>query len=83
MARGRTEMADTRLHKQLAFLMEIDKLKTIFRRAFLIANPNRRENSAEHSWHVSMMALILAEYSPVDIELSHVVKMLLVHDIVG
>lgn len=75
-------MPDNRLDKQLAFLVEIDKLKATFRRAFLVADPDRRENSAEHSWHVSVMALILAEHSSADIELSRVIKMLLIHDIV-
>lgn len=66
--------------KQMSFLVEIDKLKSINRRAY-ITNSNRRENSAEHSWHVAIMAMILAQYSTDNIDLLRVIKMLLVHDI--
>lgn len=71
-----------RLDKQLKFLIEIDKLKTIERRN-LIADGSRRENDAEHSWHFAMMALIFYEYaySP-EVNLDRVVKMGLVHDLV-
>ena len=75
-------MAQDRLKQQLDFLMEIDKLKTVFRRAYLSADTGRRENAAEHSWHVTMMALLLSEYSRTHIEVSRVVELLLVHDIV-
>ncbi len=71
-----------RLTRQIEFLVEIDKLKTVLRRAYLAADASRRENSAEHSWHVSVMALVLAEYSQKDIDLSRVIRMLLIHDIV-
>jgi len=74
-------MAEDRLTRQVEFLVEIDRLKTIFRKAYL-ADSSRRENSAEHSWHVAMMAVVLAEYSQEDINLLRVLKMLLVHDIV-
>lgn len=71
-----------RLNKQLNFLIEIDKLKTIERRN-LIADGSRRENDAEHSWHFAMMALIFYEYaySP-EVNLDRVIKMGLVHDLV-
>jgi putative hydrolase of HD superfamily len=71
-----------RLNKQIEFLVEIDKLKTVFRRAYLAADPGRRENTAEHSWHVAVMALILQETSADDIDVSRVIRLLLVHDIV-
>ncbi len=74
-------MADTRLAQQIAFVMEIDKLKTILRQTSLMDN-SRRENSAEHSWHLAVMALTLGEYAEVGTDLTRVVKMVLVHDIV-
>jgi putative hydrolase of HD superfamily len=74
-------MTENRLTRQIDFLVEIDKLKAVFRRAY-IADASRRENSAEHSWHVSMMAMVLAEYCREDVDLLRVIKMLLVHDIV-
>jgi putative hydrolase of HD superfamily len=75
-------MKDDRLKQQMAFLVEIDKLKTVLRRAYLAADPERRENSAEHSWHVAVMALVLAETSSEEIDVSRVIRMLLVHDLV-
>jgi putative hydrolase of HD superfamily len=75
-------MEEDRLTKQIEFLAEIDKLKAVFRRAYLIADPDRRENSAEHSWHVAMLAFILGEYCQSSINLDHVIRILLVHDIV-
>lgn len=74
-------MIENRLTRQVDFLVEIDKLKTVFRRAY-IADASRRENSAEHSWHIAMMAMILAEYCQQDVDLFSVIKMLLIHDIV-
>src|SRR5215469_16799809 len=71
----------TRLEKQIRFIVEIDKLKTIYRRTYLI-NERRNENTAEHSWHITVMAMILAEYSNEQIDLQKVLKMTLVHDIV-
>lgn len=70
-----------RLSQQLAFITEIDKLKSVLRRT-LLQDGSRVENSAEHSWHLAMMALVLLEYAPEGTDLSHTVKMLLVHDIV-
>jgi putative hydrolases of HD superfamily len=75
-------MAQDRLTRQLDFLVEIDKLKTVYRRAYLAADPDRRENSAEHSWHATMLAMVLSEYSRTHIEVSRVIEMLMVHDIV-
>jgi len=70
-----------RLNNQLSFLIEIDKLKGVLRQSYLV-NAEQRENSAEHSWHIAMMALILSEHSEEEVDLFRVVKMLLVHDIV-
>ncbi|MFC0551967.1 HD family hydrolase [Planotetraspora thailandica] len=61
--------------------MEIDKLKRIIRRNTLI-DGSRRENDAEHSWHLAMMAMTMAEHAPEGTDLDKVVAMLLVHDIV-
>jgi len=69
------------LLKQIEFIKEIDKLKYIQRRTKLI-NSDRNENDAEHSWHLAMMAIILAQHSNVEIDLLKVVKMVLIHDIV-
>jgi putative hydrolase of HD superfamily len=69
------------LLKQIEFIKEIDKLKYIQRRTKLI-NSDRNENDAEHSWHLAMMAVILAQHSNVQIDLLKVVKMVLIHDIV-
>lgn len=74
-------MAD-RLEQQLNFLHEIDALKTIFRRTNLIKDPTRLENTAEHSWHIALYTIILAEYANEPINVGRVVKMLLIHDIV-
>jgi putative hydrolases of HD superfamily len=70
-----------RLGAQLRFLLEIDALKTVLRRS-LLADGSRRENSAEHSWHLAMLAIVLAEHAAEPVELAKVVRMVLVHDIV-
>lgn len=75
-------MHSDRLRSQIDFLLEIDKLKSILRQT-LLTDGRRQENSAEHSWHLSIMALLLAEYAkdqPID--LLRVLKMLLIHDLV-
>jgi putative hydrolase of HD superfamily len=70
-----------RLARQLQFILEIDKLKSVYRRTYLIDGA-RHENSAEHSWHLAMLALILSEHANEPLDVSKVVKMVLVHDIV-
>jgi putative hydrolase of HD superfamily len=70
-----------RLSQQLHFLVEIDKLKLILRRNPLCNDP-RRENDAEHCWHLLAMATVLAEYAPAPVHLLRVMQMLLVHDLV-
>jgi len=74
-------MQNEDLLKQIEFIKEIDKLKYIQRRTKLF-NSDRNENDAEHSWHLAMMAIILAQHSNVDIDILKVVKMVLIHDIV-
>ena len=71
----------TRLDQQLSFILEIDKLKTVLRQTLLI-DKSRRENSAEHSWHLAVMAMLLSEYAVEPIDQLRVLKMLLIHDIV-
>lgn len=70
-----------RLASQLRFLLEIDRLKTVLRQN-PVGDRSRRENSAEHSWHLALLALVLAEHSAEPIEIAKVVQMVLVHDIV-
>jgi putative hydrolase of HD superfamily len=72
---------DTTLQEQINFLIEIDKLKTIERKTKII-HGDRKENDAEHSWHLAMMALVLHNQANTDVDLLKVIKMLLVHDLV-
>ena len=74
-------MPADRIDKQVAFLTEVDRLKSI-ERATTLGDGTRFENSAEHSWHVALYALILAEQALPDVEISRVIKMLLIHDLV-
>ncbi|MFD2565416.1 HD domain-containing protein [Aquimarina rubra] len=69
------------LLKQIEFIKEIDKIKYIQRKTKLF-NSDRKENDAEHSWHLAMMAVVLSEYSDNKIDLLKVIKMVLIHDIV-
>ncbi len=69
------------LLNQIEFIREIDKLKYIFRKTKLI-NSDRPENDAEHSWHLAMMAFVLAGHANEPIDLEKVMKMVLIHDIV-
>lgn len=71
-----------RLEKQLNFIVEIDKLKSVFRQTLLI-DESRRENDAEHSWHMAAAALVLYDYADqTQVNLARVLKMALVHDLV-
>jgi putative hydrolase of HD superfamily len=70
-----------RLDQQLRFIKEIDRLKSVLRQSPLI-DASRRENSAEHSWHLAMMAVALGEYAPDGADLNRVITMVLLHDIV-
>jgi putative hydrolase of HD superfamily len=70
-----------RLQKQIAFLLEVDKLKTILRRN-PISDGSRLENDAEHSWYFAMGALILAEHAAGEIDLAKVLRIALIHDVV-
>jgi putative hydrolases of HD superfamily len=70
-----------RLNKQILFLREIDKQKEIIRQTYL-ADGSRKEDDAEHSWHLAMMALLLGEYSNEEIDVLHTVSMVLIHDLI-
>jgi len=70
-----------RLEKQKAFMLEIDKAKNIFRQTRL-SGKGRRENDAEHSWHMALMAFLLAEHANEEVDILRVIKMILIHDLV-
>jgi len=72
---------DARLEKQLAFIAELDKMKGIIRHTPLM-DASRRETDAEHSWHIAVMALLLAEHADEPVDAVKVMKMLLIHDVV-
>jgi putative hydrolases of HD superfamily len=69
------------LDRQVGFLLEADRLKTVLRQSTL-TDGSRRENSAEHSWHLALMALVLAEHAPPGADLSRVMAMVVLHDLV-
>lgn len=69
------------LEKQLSFLREIDRLKSVVRQSPLL-DESRKENSAEHSWHLAMYALLLNEYACRPVNSNRVIQMLLLHDVV-
>lgn len=70
-----------RFAEQLAFVQELDRLRTVERQSFIL-DGLRRENTAEHSWHVALLATVLAEYADDDVDIARVVLLLLVHDLV-
>lgn len=72
---------DERLKKQLEFALEIDKEKNIFRQTHLSGH-GRRENDAEHAWHMAIMAYLLREYANEPVDIARVMLMCLIHDIV-
>jgi putative hydrolases of HD superfamily len=74
-------MTNQRLQQQIVFVIEIDRLKQVLRQTQLI-DASRRENSAEHSWHLAMMALVLAEYAPAGVNIQRAIHQVLIHDLV-
>ena len=70
-----------KLLKDMEFIIELDKMKSIFRRTSIIGQ-DRQEDDAQHSWHISIMAMILSEYTNEKIDLLRAIKMLLIHDLV-
>jgi putative hydrolase of HD superfamily len=73
--------APPELAKRLAFLHEVDALKHVYRRT-TVMDGSRRENSAEHSWHIALAALVLANYADEPVDVDRVIRLLLVHDVV-
>lgn len=74
-------MDNARLLQQMQFLIEADKVKSVFRRNRTL-HGDRHENSAEHSWQLALMAVVLSEHASPEVDVLRVVKMLLVHDLV-
>lgn len=70
-----------RMRQQMCFLLEVDRLKSVIR-GNRVADGSRRENTAEHSWHLALFAMVLAEYAAETIDVGRVVRMLLLHDLV-
>lgn len=71
----------TRLEQQMNFILEIDKVKNVFRQTYL-SDRNRKENDAEHSWHIAIMAILLQEYTKKPVDVLRVMTMVLLHDLV-
>ena len=74
-------METSRVEQQMRFLVEIDQMKNVLRQT-LLADGSRRESDAEHSWHLAMYAMLLSEYAPEPVDISRVVRMVLVHDLI-
>lgn len=70
-----------KLRQDMEFIVELDKLKTVLRRTSLIG-VDQREDDAQHSWHISVMAMVLEEYADKELDINKVIQMLLIHDIV-
>lgn len=70
-----------RLQKQMKFILEVDKVKEIFRQTYL-SDGSRKENDAEHSWHLALVAVLLKEYANEEVDLLKVIPMVLIHDLV-
>ena len=71
----------SRIEKQFTFLVEADKLKSVLRRT-LLTDASRQENTAEHSWHLALAAIVLEEYASAPVNMAKVLRMLTVHDVV-
>jgi putative hydrolase of HD superfamily len=80
-SRAWLDKLDDRLSRQLLFLIEADRLKTVIR-GNRIADASRRENTAEHSWHLTLFAMVLREYAVGEVDIWRVVQMLVLHDLV-
>jgi putative hydrolase of HD superfamily len=72
---------NSRIQQQVIFLVEADKLKSVLRRT-LLTDGSRRENTAEHSWHLALAAIVLEEYAAAPVNMAKVLRMLAVHDVV-
>ncbi len=74
-------MSSDRLEQQMRFVLELDRLKGVLRQTLTLGGV-RQENSSEHSWHIAIMASLLAEYANEKVDVARVAKMLLIHDVV-
>jgi len=70
-----------RIKKQLDFMLELDKMKNLYRQTYVL-HEDRKENDAEHSWHLAILAMLLSEYAAQPVDVLHVIKMVLIHDVV-
>ena len=70
-----------RFTKQIEFIKTVDEMKAVLRRSLTIST-RQRENDAEHSWHIALMAVLLSEYASPEVDVNYAVKMCLVHDLV-
>jgi putative hydrolase of HD superfamily len=73
--------APTRLERQLAFLIELDKAKSVYRQSY-VTDGSRKENDAEHMWHLALFVLVLAEHAVEPIDVLKVLQLVLLHDVV-
>nr|MBQ4318655.1 HD domain-containing protein [Clostridia bacterium] len=74
-------MSKERLEKQLKFIIELDKMKAVYRQTILV-DKSREETDAEHSWHIAVMAMLLREYASPEVDIDRVIRMTLVHDLI-
>lgn len=74
-------MIDERLQKQMDFILEVDKLKNIYRQSY-VSDASRHEEDADHSWHLAVMCLLLSEHSNHEIDVLKTMAMVLIHDII-
>lgn len=74
-------MIGERLKKQIEFMLELDKMKNLYRQTYVLGE-ERKENDAEHSWHLALMAFLLTEHSNAEVDVLKVMKMVLIHDVV-
>lgn len=74
-------MVNDRLQKQMDFILEVDKLKNIYRQSY-VSDASRHEEDADHSWHLALMCLLLSEYANEDIDVLRTIGMVLIHDII-
>ena len=81
METKQSEVQKERLEQQIRFIIEVDKVKNIFRQTYL-ADGQRKENDAEHSWHLALSAVLLKEHMKEDVDLMKVMIMVLIHDLV-
>ena len=70
-----------RIKKQLDFMLELHKMKNLYRQTYVL-HEDRKENDAEHSWHLAILAMLLSEYAAQPVDVLHVMKMVLIHDVV-